>query len=87
VSLEHICAVEALLSRAAGAWTESADHSSLVVRQGMPVLVILAGEALSVILASRDRTLLRALVLVCEHVRFEVLEVPAARGVWAEAFV
>jgi hypothetical protein len=40
-----------------------------------------------VVFASRDWTFLWTLVLVCEHVRLEVLEVPATCGVWAEAFV
>ena len=87
MSLEYVRTIEALLSRATGAWAEAAYHGSLVVRQCVPVLVVLAREALSVVFASRDRTFLWALVLVCEHVRLEVLEVPATCGVWAEAFV
>jgi len=87
MSFEHICAVEALLSRAARTWTETTHHSSLVVRQSVSVLVVLSCEALGVVFASRDRTFLRTLILVCEHVRLEIFEVPAARRVWAEAFV
>jgi hypothetical protein len=87
MSLEHICAVEALLGRAARAWAETTYHGSFVVRQCVPVLVVLARETLGVVFASRDRTFLWALVLVCEHVRLEILEVPATCGVWAEAFV
>ena len=86
MSFEHICAVEALLGRAAGAWTETAHHGSLVVRQGVSVLVVFAREAFGVVLASWDRAFLRALILVCEHVRLEVLEVSATRWVWTEAF-
>ena len=85
--LEDIRTVEALLSRAARAWTETAYHGSLVVRQCVAVLVVLAREAFGVVFASRDRTLLRALILVCEHVCLEVLEVPSTCGVWAEALV
>jgi len=87
MSFEHICAVEALLGRAARAWTETADHGSLVVCQSVSVLVVLARKAFSVVLARRDRTLLRALILVCEHVRLEVLEVSATRRVRAETFI
>lgn len=87
MSLEHVRTVEALLGRAARAWAEPAYHGSLVVCQCVPVLVVLAREALCVVLASRDRAFLWALVLVCEHVRLKVLEVPATCGVWAEAFV
>jgi hypothetical protein len=85
--LEHVRTVEALLGRAARAWTETTYHGSLVVRQCVPVLVVLASKAFCVVFASRDGTFLWALVLVCEHVRLEVLEVPATCGVWAEAFV
>ena len=87
MSLEHIRSVEALLSRAAGAWAETAHHGSLVMCQCVAVLVVLARETFGVVFARRDRTLLGALILVCEHVRLEVLEVPATCGVWAEAFV
>jgi hypothetical protein len=87
MSLEHVRTVKALLGRAARAWAETAYHGSLVVRQCVPVLVVLACEALSVVFASRDWTFLWALILVCEHVRLEVFEVPATCGVWAEAFV
>jgi len=85
--LENICSVEALLSRAAGAWAETTHHSSLVVCQCVAVLVVLARETFGVVFARRDRTLLRALILVCEHVCLEVLEVPSTCGVWAEALV
>ena len=85
--LEDIRTVKALLSRAARAWTETAYHGSLVVCQCVAVLVVLAREAFSVVFASRDRTLLGALILVCEHVCLEVFEVPATCRVWAEALV
>jgi hypothetical protein len=84
--LEDVCAIEALLGRAARAWAEATHHSAFVVRQCVSVLVVLAGETFSVVLASWDRALLRALVLMCEHVRLEVLEVPTACGIWAKAF-
>ena len=70
MSLEDISAVERLLSRRTGPRTETADHGTLVVCQGMSVLVILPCETLKVIFASSDRALLWSLILVSEHVSF-----------------
>jgi hypothetical protein len=39
-----------------------------------------------VVFAGRDGALFGSLVLVSEHVRFEVLEMPAACRIWAETF-
>ena len=102
VPLEDIGAVKGLLRGRAGTRAETAHHSSLVVGEGvtilvvpefrlvssclpvrMPVLILLACEALNVIFASDDRALLRPLALVSEHVRLEILEVLAAIGVRA----
>jgi hypothetical protein len=85
MSLEDVCAVKALLRRASRTGAEAAHHRSFVMRQGVSVLVVFAGEALGVVLAGRDGALFRPLVLVGEHVRFEVFEVSAARRVRAEA--
>lgn len=74
VPLEDIGAVERLLRSRAGSRTETAHHGTLVVSQGVAVLVVLASEALDVILAGLDGTLLGSLVLVGEHVCLEVLE-------------
>ena len=87
MSLEHIRAIEALLGRTARPWTEAADHGSFVMCQGVTILVVFPCKAFGVVFACRDRTFLRTLILVCEHVRLEIFEVPAARRVWAEAFV
>jgi hypothetical protein len=86
MSLEDVRAVEALLGRATRAWAEAAHHRAFVVRQCVSVLVVLACETFSVVLACGDRALLRALILVCEHVCLEVLEVPPACGIWAKPF-
>lgn len=86
MSLEDVCAVEALLRRAARARAERTDHRPLVVRQGVSVLVVFACETFGVVLAGWDGALLWPLVLVSEHVRFEVFEVSAACRVRAEAF-
>lgn len=85
--LEDVCAVEALFCRTTGAGAESADHGTLVVGQSVSVLVVLASEPFGVVLASGNRALLRALVLVSEHVCLEVFEMPATSRVRAEAFV
>jgi len=80
VTLKNVGAVERLLGRRAGARAEAADHRTLVVRQGVAVLVVLAREALGVVVAGRDGALLGPLGLVGEHVCFEVLEGLAAVG-------
>lgn len=43
----------------------------------MSVLVIFASETFDMIFASRNWALLRALVLVSEHVRLEILDMSA----------
>jgi hypothetical protein len=74
MSLEDIGAVEAFLRSSARARAETAHHGSLVVRQGVPVLVILACEALDVVFAGLDWALLGTLSLVGEHVSLQILE-------------
>ena len=73
VALEHVCTVEALLGGGSGVRTEATDHGALVVGKGVPVLVVLAGKPLSVVLAAGDGAFLRSLILVRQHVRFQVL--------------
>lgn len=85
--LEDVCTVETLFGRAARAWAETAHHSALVVSQGVAVLVILPGKALGMILACGNWALLRALILVSEHMCLQVLEVPATSRVWAKALI
>src|SRR5690606_27781222 len=53
----------------------------------MPVLVVLAREALDVVLAAPDGALLRPLLLVREHVGRQVLEDPPAVRVRAPAAI
>jgi hypothetical protein len=72
--LEDISAVEALLCGSARSGTEAAHHCSLVVRQCVPVLVVLARETLDVVLAILDRAFLGTLGLVGEHMGLQVLE-------------
>lgn len=68
--LEDIGAIKALLRRRSRAWAETANHGSLVMRQSVPVFVVLACETLDVVLAGLDGTLLRSLSLMREHMRF-----------------
>lgn len=74
MALEHIGAVEGLGMGGAGARAEGAHHGSLVVSQGVAILVVLAGEALDVVLACFDRALFGAFFLVCQHVGGQVFE-------------
>jgi hypothetical protein len=81
--LEDIGAVERLLSRGTGSRTETAHHCSLVVGQGVSVLVVLAREALDVVIARLNWALFGAFRLVRQHVRLQVLEGLTTVGVWA----
>lgn len=83
MTLENICAIETLLQRGAGTRAETANHRALVVRQGVAVLVVLAGKALDVVIAGGDRTLLWTFQLMGEHVCLDILEYLAAIGEWA----
>jgi len=84
VTLEDICTVEGLLTGSARARAETTNNGSLVVSSDeMSIAVILSGKATLVELASRDRTLLRTLVLVREHVCFQVFVKLATVWVWA----
>ena len=87
MSLEDIGTVEALLGRATTTRAETAHHGAFVVGEGVSVLVVFTSESLDVVFARRDRAFLRAFVLVCEHMRLEVLDMSAAGGDRAEAFV
>lgn len=85
--LEDVCAVEAFLSCAAAAWTETTHHCTLVVCQSVSVLIVLPGETLDVVFATGNRTLLRSLVLMSEHVGLEIFDVSSARRDGADALV
>ena len=72
--LENIGAVEALFGRRARVWTESTHHRSFVMSQSMPILIVLASEALLIIFAGWDRALLGSLILVRKHMCLEIFE-------------
>lgn len=80
MALENIGPVEALLGWGARAGTEAAHHSSFIMGQGVPILIVLAGEALVMVSAGHDWALFRTLGLMCEHMRLEITECsPAVR--------
>lgn len=87
MSLEDIGAVKALLGGSARAGAETADHGTFVVRESVPVLVVLPCEALDVVLAGLNWALLRSLRLMSEHVCLQVLERPTAVGNRADALL
>lgn len=60
VTLEDICSIEALFGGRARAGAKSADHSTLVMRQSMTVLVVLSCKSLLVVLARHDGAFLRS---------------------------
>lgn len=85
--LEDIGAIEALLCGASTARAEAADHRSLVMGEGVSILVVLPSETLGVVFTSRNRALLGSLVLVSEHVSLQVLHMSTAGCDGAQAFV
>ena len=82
VALEDVGAIETLFRVRPRSGTETTDHRSLIMCQGMTVLVVFASEAFLVIVARYDRTLLRSLRLMRQHVSFQILEVPTTVEVW-----
>ena len=87
MALENVRAVERLFSSRARSRTEAAHHGALVMRQCVSVLVVFPREAFEVVLARRDRTLLRSLGLVSKHVRFQILENATTLGKRAETLL
>lgn len=85
MTLEDIGAVEALLRGGAGSRAEIAHHGTLIVCQGVPVLVVLACEAFLVILARNDWTFLRSLRLMGQHMSLQIFEYSSTVRVWASA--
>lgn len=51
--------------------------------QCVPILIVFTSEPFVVVVASRDRTFLGSFGLMCEHVRFQILEESATVWVWA----
>ena len=87
MSLEYVGAIEALLGCAATARTEPAHHRTLVVRQGVSILVVFACETFGMVFACWNRALFRSLILMRQHVRLEVLDMSAAGRNGTEAFI
>jgi hypothetical protein len=74
VTLENIGPVKGLLGGRARARAESTHHGTLIVGQGMPVLVVFASKAFDVVLTREDGAFLGSLRLMRKHVGLEVLE-------------
>lgn len=86
MSLEDISAIERLLGRRSRAWTETTDHCSFIMSQCMPVFVVLSGKTLDVVVTSLNRAFLWSLVLVGEHMSFQVLEDLSTLRICASSF-
>lgn len=80
MSFEDVRSVKALLGCRPRARAEAANHGASVMRECVPVLVVLSGEAFLVVLATDNRALLRPHRLMCHHVCLQVLELSTA--VW-----
>jgi len=87
VSFEDIRAIEALLGCASAAWAEATHHSTLVMRQSMSVLVVLACEAFDMVLACCNWAFLWSLILMRKHVRLEIFHVASTCRDGTQAFV
>ena len=74
MALEDVGTVEALFRCGSWAWTETANHSTLVVGKSVSVFVIFPCKSLDVVFAGCDRALLWSLILVSEHVCLQILE-------------
>ncbi len=85
MSLEDIRTIEAFLRGGPGPRTEVAYHRSLVVSQGVTVLVVFARETFLMIFADYDGALLRSFGLMRQHMRLEVLEVSTTVRVGASS--
>jgi hypothetical protein len=78
MALEDVCAIEGFLGSATRARAETADHVAFVVSEGMALAVVFACETFAVVFAPDDGAFFRTLVLMGEHVSFEVAEFLAA---------
>lgn len=85
--LEDIGAIEALFAGTTAARAETTDHCAFVVCESMPILVVFPSKALDMVFAGRDRAFLWPLILMREHVCFEVFDLPAAGWYRADALV
>lgn len=80
VTLEYIGSIKRFCERRADPGAEWTDHCSSVMRESMPVFIILTSKALGVILTRLDGTLLWPLFLMREHMGCQIFEnTPAIR--------
>lgn len=87
MSFKDVGAVEALLRCRSTAGTKAADHSTFVVSEGVPVLIVLPCETFDVVLACGDWALLWPFVLVRKHMSLQVFEHTSALWQWAHALL
>ena len=87
MSLKNVGAVERFFCRRARPRAESANHGTLVMGEGVSILVVLASEAFDVVVASLNRALLWSLILVSQHVCFQVFEDLSALGISASSLL
>ena len=87
MTFEDVGSIKALLGCRARAWTETAHHRTLVMGQGVSILVILARESLLIVLTSENGTFFGSFRLMSKHMSFQVLEDPPTIWVRASASV
>lgn len=80
VSLEDVGPVEALFYRRARARAETAYHGTLVMGQGVSILVVFSRKAFLIVLTVQDWTFFWPFRLMCQHMGFQILEDSAAVG-------
>ena len=78
VSLEDIRSVEALFGGRSRARAESTHHITLVVGEGVSILIVFAGEPFLMVRTGRNWALFRPLRLMGQHMCFQVFEQSAA---------
>ncbi len=83
VPFEHICPIEKFCCRRTTGRAEPTDHDALVMREGVPILIIFPCKSFCVIIACLDWTFFHSVVLVCKHVSFQVFEDFSAFGICA----
>jgi hypothetical protein len=87
VALEDIGTVERLLVGGPRAGTEATHHCSFVVGQGVPVLIVLPREPFDVVVTCLDWALLGTLILMRQHVCFQVFEDLSTVGIGAASLL
>lgn len=87
MSLEDICSIETLLRCATASRAETTHHRSFVMSECVTILIVFSCEAFDVVFARDHRALFWTLILMCEHVGLQVLDVSSTGGDGAQALV